>query len=88
MTADPEIIAVPVQEETDEFIILATDGLWDVLESNEAVDLVQKLVEQGLPRDQVATWIVEESIRRGTYDNVTVVIIWLDRTPISKSTQA
>jgi protein phosphatase 1L len=85
VTADPEIIAIPVQEE-DEFIILASDGLWDVLESNEAVDLVQRLIQQGLPRDQVATWIVEESIRRGTYDNVTVVIIWLDRVEASSKT--
>jgi protein phosphatase 1L len=79
VTAEPEIIAIPVLDEEDEFIIVATDGLWDVLESNEAVDLVQQLVQQGLARDQVATWLVEESIRRGTYDNVTVVIIWLDR---------
>jgi len=86
VTADPEIIAIPVHDE-DEFIILATDGLWDVLESSEAVDLIQKLVEQGLPRDRVATWMVEESIRRGTYDNVTVVIIWLDRSAAKKSTQ-
>lgn len=79
VTAEPEIIAIPVLDEEDEFIILATDGLWDVLESNEAVDLVQQLVQQGLARDHVASWLVEESIRRGTYDNVTVVIIWLDR---------
>ncbi len=84
VTAEPEIIAIPVQDDEDEFIILATDGLWDVLESNEAVDLVQRLVQEGLPRDQVATWLVEESMRRGTYDNVTVVIIWLDRLSASK----
>lgn len=78
VTAEPEIIAIPVTDE-DEFIVLATDGLWDVFESGEAVDLVRSLIEQGLPRDRVANWIVEESIRRGTYDNVTVVIIWLDR---------
>jgi len=77
VTAEPEVIATPLEKE-DEFIILATDGLWDVFESNEAVDLVQRLIQQGLPRDQVARWIVEESMRRGTYDNVTVVIVWLD----------
>ena len=86
VTADPEIITVPLLEDEDEFIIVATDGLWDVMESNEAVDLVQRLVQQGLPREQVATWLVEESTRRFTYDNVTVVIIWLDRAAASKST--
>ena len=85
VTAEPEIIAVPVHDDDDEFIILATDGLWDVLESSEAVDLIQKLIEQGLPRDQVAKWMVDEAMRRGTYDNVTVVIIWLDRSPTTKS---
>jgi serine/threonine protein phosphatase PrpC len=82
VTAEPEIIAVPLQED-DDFIIIASDGLWDVFESNEAVDLVQRLIQQGLPRDQVASWMVEESIRRGTYDNVTVVILWLNRTEAS-----
>ena len=83
VTAEPEVIALPLEKE-DEFIILATDGLWDVFESNEAVDLVQRLIEQGLPRDQVARWIVEESMRRGTYDNVTVVIVWLDHVEASR----
>ena len=86
--AQPEIIAIPVDDEEDEFVILGTDGLWDVMQSSEAVDLVQRLIQEGLPREQVATWMVEESIRRGTYDNVTVVIIWLDRShPAETSSQ-
>jgi serine/threonine protein phosphatase PrpC len=78
VTAEPEIIAVPVEEE-DQFIIAATDGLWDVMDSTDAVDYVNAVLEAGLSRDKVAAQVVHEALRRGTYDNVTVVIIWLDR---------
>lgn len=77
VTAEPDVISVPVQDD-DEFIIVATDGLWDVMDSHEAVEYVRSLLEAGLKRKKVAAHMVEEAIRRGTYDNVTVVIIWID----------
>lgn len=100
VTADPEIITVPVNEDEDDFIILATDGLWDVMNSQEAVDLVlnyRRMQEQQQEQAQeqadtlesrkrrqddhekIASYLVDEALRRGTYDNITVVIIWLDR---------
>ena len=72
----PEIIAVPV-EAGDEFIILATDGLWDVMDSADAVNYVKFSLEAGLKKESVAHQMVQEALRRGTYDNVTVVIVWL-----------
>jgi serine/threonine protein phosphatase PrpC len=78
VTADPEIISAPIQDD-DDFIILATDGLWDVMDSNDAVDLVQTLREAGHDLHKISTLVVEEALRRGTYDNITVVIIWLQR---------
>eukprot|EP00539_Tryblionella_compressa_P019246 CAMPEP_0178872944 /NCGR_PEP_ID=MMETSP0747-20121128/8404_1 /TAXON_ID=913974 /ORGANISM="Nitzschia punctata, Strain CCMP561" /LENGTH=462 /DNA_ID=CAMNT_0020540213 /DNA_START=29 /DNA_END=1417 /DNA_ORIENTATION=- len=76
VTAQPEMIAVPVVED-DQFIIIATDGLWDVMESAESVGYVKYVLNEGLPREKVAAQMVQEALRRGTYDNVTVVIIWL-----------
>ena len=76
--AEPEIIKAEVGE-NDSFIVLASDGLWDVLGSDMAVELVLSLLEEGHSRDKMATLVVEEALRRGTYDNITVIIIWLDR---------
>jgi protein phosphatase 1L len=78
VTADPEIVSAPIQDD-DDFIILATDGLWDVMDSDDAVDFVQTLREAGHDLNRISTLVVEEALRRGTYDNITVVIIWLDR---------
>lgn len=76
VTAEPEIIAVPV-ESGDEFIIIATDGLWDVMDSSDAVNYVKFALEAGLKKESVAHQMVQEALRRGTFDNVTVVIVWL-----------
>jgi protein phosphatase 1L len=78
VTAEPEIITAEVGAD-DQFILLASDGLWDVMSSHGAVEYVLSLLEGGQSRDKVATLMVEEALRRGTYDNITVVIIWLDR---------
>jgi serine/threonine protein phosphatase PrpC len=79
VTADPEIITAPILEGVDDFIIIATDGLWDVFDSDDAVDFVLSSRQDGHQLERIATLVVEEALRRGTYDNITVVIIWLDR---------
>jgi protein phosphatase 1L len=80
VTAEPEIVSATILDGQDEFIILATDGLWDVMDSGDAVGFVLSLQEEGHDRKKIATLMVEEALRRGTYDNITVLIIWLDRT--------
>lgn len=66
VSAEPEIISVLVKE-TDDFFILATDGLWDVMSSQESVDLVKTFTEAGCETHQISKLIVEEALRRGTY---------------------
>jgi len=78
VTAEPEIVSVPIDPERDEFVILGTDGLWDVFESDEAVECVKISIRAGVARTDVARVLVEEAMRLGTWDNVTVVVIWID----------
>lgn len=79
VTADPEIISVDV-EEGDQFVIIATDGLWDVMESADAVNFVKLSLKERISKDKIAQVMVQEALRLGTWDNVTVVIIWIDPT--------
>ncbi|KAL7453006.1 hypothetical protein ACHAWC_004701 [Mediolabrus comicus] len=62
-----------------EFLIVACDGLWDVMEDDEAVDAVRDHVaKNGLAsRTEVASILVNEALERGSTDNITVIVKWL-----------
>jgi serine/threonine protein phosphatase PrpC len=56
------------------FIIVACDGLWDVISDQEACDLV---LDYKGDKSEVADVLVHEALRRGTTDNLTVVVSYL-----------
>ena len=68
-----------------EFLIVACDGLWDVMSDQEAVDLVRthhrerRRVEDDDcdSREDAASFLVEVALRRGSADNITAVVYWL-----------
>jgi len=77
--AEPEIISMPVKE-GDQFVIVATDGLWDVMDSDDAVNFVRLSLKAGISKTKIADVMIKEAMRQGTYDNVTIVVIWISET--------
>jgi len=73
-----------IEEENDDFLVLATDGLYDVMKSQDVVSFVNDVLGSAphtsrrheIRRD-MAKYVVDEAIKRGTNDNVTVLIVWL-----------
>ena len=67
-----------------EFVIVGCDGIWDVIEDQEAVDLVRRYVKNGSLRDgerqkykeTAAKMLCQEALDRGTSDNVTILVVW------------
>lgn len=70
-------------------MILACDGLWDVVTDQQAVELVTEGIRELAPIAQnleaegrclaevLARMLVEEGLARGSDDNISVVIIFL-----------
>ncbi|GBE89606.1 phosphatase 2C-like domain-containing protein [Sparassis latifolia] len=87
VTADPEVMEHEITEE-DEFLILACDGIWDCLESQQVVDLVRLFVSQGKMLSKVCEDICQYCLAphpimgRGS-DNMTLMVVALlhGRTP-------
>ncbi|KAH0684769.1 hypothetical protein KY290_023479 [Solanum tuberosum] len=69
VVADPEI----QEEEIDgvEFLIVASDGLWNVLSNEEAVTLVQDIKDA----EAASRRLIEEAYSRGSSDNITCVVV-------------
>lgn len=53
---------------------LACDGLWDVIKDQEAVDFVLERIDE---REFAAKYLVEEALKRGSTDNITVSVAFL-----------
>jgi serine/threonine protein phosphatase PrpC len=73
------LIAAPdtssLVDEDAEFLILASDGLWDSLKSGEAVDFVRKQLKLHGDVQRASEEIGQEALNRGGQDNVSVIII-------------
>lgn len=63
---------------SDEFLLLACDGLWDVLDTDDAVRVVRDLLfRQNWTAKRAAARLAELAIHLGSSDNVTVIIVRL-----------
>jgi serine/threonine protein phosphatase PrpC len=79
---NPPIIALPSVKICprlidDDFLIIATDGLWDVMNSAQAITYVRSMVKQqtGCTMHEVAVSLVERALRSRTQDNVSCVVV-------------
>lgn len=84
VTCVPDILEHPIDYELDEFVILACDGIWDCLTSQECVDLIHYGINQGnMSLEQISSRIVDvccSPTTEGTgigCDNMSIVIVAL-----------
>ena len=75
VTAKPHVQTVNAQ--AGDIIIVACDGLWDVLSDNEAVHMVMNWRDIGKNKEEAAQFLVDEAMRRGSCDNISCVVAWL-----------
>lgn len=73
ISATPDVETHQLSDD-DDFIILASDGLWDVVSSKVAVSLVQTTVR--VP-DLAAKRLVAKALELGSDDNVSVIVAFL-----------
>ena len=59
----------------EEFLVLASDGLWDVMDGQTAVKQVQSMLTQSCSIQSIAERLALEAIDLGSSDNITVIII-------------
>lgn len=59
-------------------LILACDGVWDVMTDQEAADmLIERFKAKGGPDEDAAKFIVKTAIKRGSADNITAIVVYL-----------
>ncbi|CAD5164146.1 probable protein phosphatase 2C 25 [Musa acuminata AAA Group] len=93
LTAEPSI-HMRVLRPQDKFLVFASDGLWEHLSNQQAVEIVYNHPREGIARRLVRTALqeaarkremryadlkkVEKGIRRFFHDDITVIVIYID----------
>ncbi|XP_074312909.1 putative protein phosphatase 2C 28 isoform X2 [Silene latifolia] len=100
LSAEPSIYIQELQPQ-DQFVIFASDGLWEHLSNQEAVDIVQNNPRNGSAKKLVKTALqeaakkremrysdlkkIDRGVRRHFHDDITVIVLFLDSNLISQA---
>lgn len=84
--AEPEV-TVYKRNEWDEFLVIATDGLWDVVSNEVTCEVVRKCLDGQIRRRlpervgaaEAAALLAELAIAKGSKDNISVIVVELDK---------
>ncbi|OAY68254.1 putative protein phosphatase 2C 28 [Ananas comosus] len=93
LSSEPSISVQQLQPE-DQFVIFASDGLWEHLSNQEAVDIVQNHPRTGSARRLIKAALqeaarkremrysdlkkIDRGVRRHFHDDITVIVLFLD----------
>ena len=69
ITHVPDIYKIKIKDD-DQFIVLACDGLWDVMSNQDVVDFVA----QNRNKKNIANLLTQEAYDKGSTDNISVII--------------
>ncbi|KAK2979319.1 hypothetical protein RJ640_013283 [Escallonia rubra] len=100
LKAEPSILVQKLYPQ-DQFLIFASDGLWEHLSNQEAVDIVNNCSHNGTARKLIKAALqeaakkremrysdlkkVDRGVRRHFHDDITVIVLFLDSYLISRS---
>ena len=80
----PDIYDYMINPEKDKFMILACDGVWDVLSNQDAVDYILYLMDKikvssncsTRSLKNIANLLGDHAIEMGSQDNISILIVW------------
>ncbi|KAF2302125.1 hypothetical protein GH714_032868 [Hevea brasiliensis] len=100
LSSEPSISVHQLQPH-DQFIIFASDGLWEHLSNQEAVDIVQNHPHSGSARRLMKAALqeaakkremrysdlkkIDRGVRRHFHDDITVIVVFLDSNLVSRA---
>ncbi|KAL8160513.1 hypothetical protein V2J09_002050 [Rumex salicifolius] len=103
LSSEPSISVHELQPQ-DQFLIFASDGLWEHLTNQQAVDIVQNNSRNGSAKRLVKTALqeaakkremrysdlnkIDRGVRRHFHDDITVIVLFFDTELVSKASSA
>jgi len=81
VSPQPEIFNCERDYDNDEFLVIACDGIWDVMSNQQVLEFVHKELTIREDRGQICDNLIEECFQRGSRDNMSVVLVTFPAAP-------
>lgn len=81
VSPEPEIVEVLRKKDKDEFLILACDGIYDVMTNDELADFVRGRMLLTDDLKSICNQVVDTCLYKGSRDNMSIVIIAFEGAP-------
>jgi serine/threonine protein phosphatase PrpC len=76
---DPEFVVYPRDQEKDEFLVLACDGVWDVATNEECAKFSQDLFDEGeTDLGLICEDAMDQCLEKNSRDNMTISLVTFD----------
>ncbi|CAJ1080202.1 protein phosphatase 1bb isoform X1 [Xyrichtys novacula] len=81
VSPEPEVCVLERAAEGDEFVVLACDGIWDVMSNDELCEFVRSRLQVCDDLEKVCNSVVDTCLHKGSRDNMSVVLVCLPGAP-------
>ncbi|KAF5749571.1 putative protein phosphatase 2c [Tripterygium wilfordii] len=85
LSGEPELKLITLTKE-DEFLMIGSDGIWDVFSSQNAVDFTRRRLQEHNDVKKCCKEMVEEALKRDASDNLTIVMVSFHLEPPQQGT--
>ncbi|KAJ3609957.1 hypothetical protein NHX12_022051 [Muraenolepis orangiensis] len=81
VSPEPEVVELSRCPERDRFVVLACDGIWDVMSNEELCEFVRSRLEVSHDLERVCNEVVDTCLHKGSRDNMSVVLVLFPNAP-------
>jgi len=81
VSPEPEFFIKPILPDQDEFLVLACDGVWDVMSNEDICNFVSARLKITDNLETVANEVIDTCLYKGSRDNMSIIIIAFPAAP-------
>lgn len=81
VSPEPEVFIQDRDEENDEFMVLACDGIWDVMSNEDVCDYVRSLLLITDDLESITSQVIDTCLYKGSKDNMSIVLVTFPGAP-------
>ncbi|KFM77742.1 Protein phosphatase 1B, partial [Stegodyphus mimosarum] len=81
VSPEPEVDVLERDNELDEFLVLACDGVWDVMTNDEICDHIRYMMQVTTDLEYICNCVIDACLCKGSKDNMSIVLVALPGAP-------